>query len=143
MRTPPAPLYTCFHMIDAKPLIVPLVHLPPRSPTSFGLSPVRTGGRPTPEGVSTDLRIYGSRLEPLGCVLTVMLRSLENAAARLAASFSISAVESCRGSSLVFYYAAENCIQPRWPAALQLRWQLNQRACLGYTCVNDKDPYAI
>ena len=56
VRTPPSPARAS--MIDAKPLTVLLVARPPRSPTSFGPSPVRTGGRPTPEGESTDLRIY-------------------------------------------------------------------------------------
>ena len=46
-------------MIDAEPLTVLLVHLPPRPTTSFGRSPVRTGGLPQKEGVFTDLRIYG------------------------------------------------------------------------------------
>ena len=45
-------------MIDAEPLTVLLVHLPLRSTTSFGRSPVRTGGRPQKEGVFTSLRAY-------------------------------------------------------------------------------------
>ena len=41
---------------------------------------------------------------------TVMLRAIESSAARSAASFSVSVVESCGGSSLVFYDADENCM---------------------------------
>ena len=46
-------------MIDAEPLTVLLVHLPPRPTTSLGRSPVRTGGLPQKEGVFTDLWVYG------------------------------------------------------------------------------------